>query len=89
MLDENDKDYYDVKGALVYDGSIGSFMPVQHNVPLVPFILANNILLNFNSSYITRLQELHTSCGYAEYLEKYLQFPPPGIQPPGMFSPAT
>jgi carboxypeptidase D len=83
MLDEDDKEYYDVRGALVYDAAIGSYMPIQHNTPLVPFVVANNNILNLNSSYIAQLQELHSSCGYADYLQKYLQFPPPGIQPLG------
>jgi carboxypeptidase D len=83
MLDEADKEYYDVRGALVYDGTIGSYMPIQHNAPLVPFVVANNNILNFNSSFIAQLQELHQSCGYADYIQKHLQFPPLGLQPPG------
>jgi carboxypeptidase D len=72
------------QGALVYDPCIGQFAYVQEEVPAVPYVVENNNLFNFNESFLERLGELHHSCGYAEYIEKYLQFPPVGNQPPCM-----
>ena len=72
------------KGALVYDPCIGQFDYVQQEVPSVPYVLENNNLFGFNDSFLEQLEESHRSCGYADYIEKYLQFPPPCNQPPGM-----
>jgi carboxypeptidase D len=69
----------------VYDPCIGQFDYVQQEVPAVPFVLENANLFNFNLSFIAQLEELHQSCGYAEYIEKYLHFPPSDVQPPGEF----
>ena len=83
MLDAKDKDYYDLRGALVYDPCIGEIGYVQEQVPAVPLAIANNNMFNFNASFIAQLEKLHKTCGYSEYIEKYLQFPPPGVQPTG------
>lgn len=81
MLDAQDTDYYDLKGALVYDPCIGQFDYVQQEVPVVPMVLENNNLFNFNESFLDQLQQLHDSCGYADYIDQYLQFPASGVQP--------
>lgn len=86
MLDENDKEYFDLSGALVYDPCIGQFDYVQEEVPAVPFVVENNNLFNFNESFIAQLESLHKSCGYADYIEKYLTFPASGVQPPVFFN---
>jgi len=39
-----------------------------------------------NESFIATIAALDESCGFAEYRNKYLTFPPPGIQPDGYFS---
>lgn len=70
----------------ITDPCIGQFDYVQEEVPTVPYVVENNNFFNFNASFIAQLQELHESCGYAEYIEKYLTFPPPGPQPPVYFN---
>lgn len=52
----------------------------------MPLVVANNNFFNFNDSFIEQLVELHKSCGYEEYIEKYLVFPPSGPQPPEYFN---
>lgn len=86
MLDENDKEYFDLSGALTYDPCIGQFDYVQEEVPAVPFVVANNNLFGFNDSFIAQLEDLHKSCGYSDYIEKYLTFPASGVQPPVFFN---
>jgi len=86
MLDQNDTCYYDLRGALVYDPCIGQFDYVQEEVPAVPYVLENANLFNFNQSFMDQLQALHQSCGYADYIDRFLQFPPPGPQPPVYFN---
>jgi carboxypeptidase D len=42
--------------------------------------------LGLNESYIAQLEALDKECGYADYREKYLAFPPAGVQPPSFFN---
>lgn len=86
MLDQNDTTYYDLSGALVYDPCIGSFVYTQEEAVAVPYVLENNNMLNLNQSIIQELESLHESCGYQEYVETYLTFPPPGQQLPKFFN---
>lgn len=81
MLDENDTEYYDVKGALMYDPCIGAF-DAQNDMNILPFIEQNNNVLNFNQSFIEYLTALDEECGWKKFREDYLQFPPSGTQPP-------
>lgn len=86
MLDQNDTTYFDLSGALVYDPCIGDFTFTQEEVPAVPFVQANQNLFQFNQSFMQELEGLHQSCGYADYINKYLTFPPPGPQPAEYFN---
>lgn len=86
MLDQNDTTHYDLSGALVYDPCIGSFAYTQQRAVAVPYVLQNNVLLNLNESFLQELEDLHTSCGYGEYVDTYLTFPPAGQQPPKYFN---
>ena len=80
MLDQNDKSYYDVKGVLVYDPCIGSY-DSQNDITIYPFIEHNNNVLNFNKSYLAKMEALDEKCGFATYREDYMHFPPNGTQP--------
>lgn len=108
MLDEKDKEYYDLsgkspcaaynhlqsssdisrasQGALVYDPCIGQFDYTQEEVTAVPFVLENQALFQFNESFLAKIESLDKSCGYADLREKYLTFPPSGIQPAVFFN---
>lgn len=86
MLDQNDTTYYDLSGALAYDPCIGSFDYTQEEAVAVPYVLANNNLLNLNQSFVEVLESLHESCGYKEYFDTYFTFPPSGQQPPKFFN---
>ncbi|KAL4890848.1 Alpha/Beta hydrolase protein [Aspergillus ambiguus] len=86
MLDQDDKEYYDLKGALVYDPCIGQYDYVQQEAPAVPFVQQNANLFNFNASFMEELNSLHKSCGYQEFIDEYLVFPPSGAQPPKFFN---
>ncbi|GLI73690.1 hypothetical protein PoHVEF18_001910 [Penicillium ochrochloron] len=86
MLDEKDKTYFDLQGALAYDPCIGQFDYVQEEIPVVPFVKENANLFNFNETFMAELEHLHKSCGYADFIDKYLTFPPPKEQPPLFFN---
>ncbi|WVQ80584.1 hypothetical protein IAT38_002689 [Cryptococcus sp. DSM 104549] len=86
MLDQNDTEYYNLSGALVYDPCIGEFDTTQEMVPMYPFVEANANLFNFNQSVMDELKGLHESCGYKDYLDQYFVFPPSGNQPTTFFN---
>ncbi|QSZ32269.1 hypothetical protein DSL72_001843 [Monilinia vaccinii-corymbosi] len=85
MLEKNDTDYFDLSGALAYDPVIGSFAYAQQEAPAVPFLLQNNNVFALNASFVAKLEALHETCGYADFINQYLTFPPSGIQPPKYF----
>ena len=80
MLDQNNTQYYNLSGALIYDPSIGSSY-AQEEATGVPFVNANSNLFKFNDTFMAQLNSLHESCGYAAYLEEWFKFPSAGIQP--------
>ncbi|KAH0425280.1 serine carboxypeptidase, partial [Aureobasidium melanogenum] len=86
MLDQNDTKHYDLSGALVYDPVIGNFDYIQEEVVVVPFAVQNQNILNLNASFLAKMENLHQSCGYADYIDKYLTFPASGVQPPALFN---
>lgn len=85
MLDAKDETYYNVSGMLIYDPSIGDYL-VQTSTVAVPFADYFINLMPFNNSFSASIHERHQSCGFADYNAKYLQYPPPGPQPPNNFS---
>lgn len=68
-------------GALVYDPCIGSFNVIQKYVPAAAFARANNAILNINETYLQYLEQLSDECGFTDWTNMYLQYPPPGNQP--------
>ncbi|OXH33210.1 carboxypeptidase D [Cryptococcus neoformans] len=85
MLDAQNKTYYDLSGALVYDPAIGESVFVQEQITTYPLVEANANLFNFNKTTMAEFKELHETCGYKDYIERYLKFPPTENQPPLFF----
>jgi carboxypeptidase D len=46
----------------------------------------NANMFNFNQTFLDQLDKSHKSCGYSDYIEKYLTFPASGLQPPKPYS---
>ena len=86
MLDEKDTDYFNLKGALMYDPCIGDWDFTQQEVPVVPFVRRNNNVMGYNASLMAHVEKLHQDCGFADYLDTYLTYPPPAEQPPVFFN---
>ncbi|KAI2467437.1 alpha/beta-hydrolase [Annulohypoxylon bovei var. microspora] len=81
MLDKNDTAYYDVSGMMIYDPVLGDDV-VQDSATTVPFVDYHRNLMTFNDSFSAYIHGLHDSCGFADYNDKYLAYPPSGPQPP-------
>ena len=72
--------------ALVYDPCIGEFDYVQNEAVTWPLVEKNKELFNFNETFMATLQDLHESCGYKDFVDKYLVYPASGVQPPTSFN---
>jgi carboxypeptidase D len=86
MLDANDTTYYNVSGALFYDPSI-TYPVIQNQVTTVPFMDYWYGLMPLNDSFSADIHARYKSCGFEDYVNKYLVYPPAGQQPtPGDYS---
>lgn len=70
----------DSAGALVYDPCIGEFASGQA-MNTVPHIQKYAELWGFNDTYMNELAQQQEACGWNDYIDTYLTFPPPGNQP--------
>lgn len=68
-------------GALVYDPCIGDFIRVGQEIVAYPFVMANQEILGLDQSTLDKMENLHNKCGYQDFIDKYMQFPPPEVQP--------
>jgi len=50
-------------------------------VPVVPYLDYWEKVFSLNETFTTAIHERANSCGYTEYIDKYLRFPPPGPFP--------
>ncbi|CAK7272610.1 hypothetical protein SEPCBS57363_005216 [Sporothrix epigloea] len=80
MIDAEDRIHYNVSGLLIYDPVIGQ-NDIQGNVPAVAFVDYWSGLFPFNDSFVSDIHSRASSCGYTDYLNKYLVYPPVGQQP--------
>ncbi|KAL8821330.1 MAG: hypothetical protein Q9191_007327, partial [Dirinaria sp. TL-2023a] len=80
MLNTNDTTYYGVDSIMIYDPST-STDTVQEEIPAVAFVDYWSGLFSLNASFTAEIHERADSCGYTEFLDKYLVFPPSGPLP--------
>ena len=80
MIDENDSKYFNVSGMLIYDPVIGP-NDIQGPIPTVAFVDYWTGLFPFNDSFVEDIHARDAKCGYTDYMNKYLSFPPAGPQP--------
>ncbi|KAJ9612602.1 hypothetical protein H2200_004199 [Cladophialophora chaetospira] len=81
MMDKNDTAHYNVSGVLTYDPTIGEILWVGQQAVTYPVLQQNNNLFRFNQSFLNKMQSLDKSCGYADYRDTYLKYPPTQVQP--------
>ncbi|KAK3326269.1 putative serine-TYPE carboxypeptidase F precursor [Apodospora peruviana] len=91
MLDEKDKKYFDMSGMLIYDPVI-TYDEVQEPIPAVQFTEYWAGLFPFNDTFRADLKKADKKCGYTDFVEEYLVYPPKGHMPtrlPGTFKNGT
>lgn len=80
MLDNGDKDYYNVKGIELIDPSINSF-DVFAYAPAVDFVRANQNIFGLNATTMEFLDKKNKECGFEEFMQIGLTYPPSGPLP--------
>lgn len=80
FIDANDTDYYNPAGLIIYDGLISAKI-VQFNLPILPYIFrhASEFVLDDNTLFLAT--QISDECGFTEFYDRYLSFPPSGTQP--------
>ncbi|KAJ7668514.1 alpha/beta-hydrolase [Mycena polygramma] len=69
-----------LKGIWIADPSL-SYGVIQQEIPALRFARANQNLFPFNSSFWDELQTISDNCGYTDYLDKFVTYPPAGQLP--------
>ncbi|THH16251.1 hypothetical protein EW146_g4361 [Bondarzewia mesenterica] len=69
-----------LKGIWIADPSL-SYTVVQQEIPALRFAQANANVFPFNSSFLAQLQNISDTCGYTDYLDKFVTYPPAGQLP--------
>ncbi|KPI41427.1 Carboxypeptidase cpdS [Cyphellophora attinorum] len=80
MIESNDTTYYNFSSLLIYDPSL-SYDVVQQSIPTVPLVDFWGPLFNLNASFVEYLHTTADECGYTQFLEEALVYPPKGILP--------
>ncbi|QSZ36493.1 hypothetical protein DSL72_006373 [Monilinia vaccinii-corymbosi] len=81
MFNKNDTStYYNLEATMIYDPTLLNAIP-EEQIPSVPFVEYWKGLFPFNDSFVEQIHNISDSCGYTDYLAKYLTFPPPGPHP--------
>lgn len=69
-----------LQGIWIADPSL-SYNVVQQEIPALRFIKANANVFPFNSTFMAQLEAASDACGYTDYLEKFVTYPPAGQLP--------
>ncbi|KAF2764861.1 alpha/beta-hydrolase [Teratosphaeria nubilosa] len=76
----NNTDYYNIQSILFYDPST-SYGVLQDDIPTVPFIEYWAGLFSFNQSFIDDVHQRADACGYTDFYNLAMTFPPNGTLP--------
>ncbi|KAI7623985.1 alpha/beta-hydrolase, partial [Hortaea werneckii] len=80
MHNQTDETYYGVESILFYDPSM-SYGVVQDSIPTVPFVEYWSNLFNFNDTFMEDIRGRSAKCGYDDFMDLALTFPPNGTLP--------
>ncbi|KAF4907070.1 putative serine carboxypeptidase [Colletotrichum fructicola] len=80
MLDAEDTDYFNVKGMMIFDPSI-SQRSIGQQFGVTKTLEYWGPVFTLNHTARAKVNEIDQRCGYSEYMDKYMTFPPSGTQP--------
>ncbi|KAI0751809.1 alpha/beta-hydrolase [Daedaleopsis nitida] len=69
-----------LKGFFVSDPVLG-WDVIQEQVPAVNFVHKYEHVFAFNQTFLAHLDSVAASCGYADYMDKFVTYPPKGLLP--------
>lgn len=81
FLNQTDSTYYNVKGVMIYDPSLG-YDSIVEEVPTLAFTQSNQNDFPFNDTFKAEITKMSAECGYDKFLSDGLTFPPKGPFPP-------
>ncbi|KAN0140071.1 alpha/beta-hydrolase [Lactarius tabidus] len=70
----------DLQGCWINNGQLG-YDVVQTEVPAVDFVHKYEHVFAFNQTFIAELDSVAETCNYADYMAKYVTYPPEGLLP--------
>ncbi|KAJ5153919.1 Peptidase S10 serine carboxypeptidase [Penicillium coprophilum] len=76
MLNRNDKKHFNLKGIQINDPSINEDSVLMY-APAVAALNHYSSVFNLNSTFMTEINHRADICGYTDFLEKALTYPPP------------
>lgn len=77
FLDQKDNDYYNVKGVQINDPAIGR-LPIMEHVPTVDYLNKHSSYFNLNETFTRDVDKRARDCGYTDFMDEALTFPPKG-----------
>lgn len=80
MLQAKDTDYYNVKGIQINDPSV-NYDDVILEAPSVPALNVYSNVMNLNDTFMAAINQRAQKCGYIDFMNNALQFPPKGKLP--------
>ncbi|KAL7955970.1 Alpha/Beta hydrolase protein [Trichoderma compactum] len=80
FIDANDTDYYNLTGLIIYDGAITA-KTVHYNLPILPYISRHASEFALDNNTLSLARHISDECGFTEFYDRYLTFPPSGMQP--------
>jgi len=80
MLDANDKNYYDMKGMLIYNPTLTHYA-VHQAYPLVQFVEYWTGLFPFNDTFRADIKAIDAECGFSKFVGEHLVYPSKGKMP--------
>ncbi|OAV91764.1 hypothetical protein PTTG_03754 [Puccinia triticina 1-1 BBBD Race 1] len=69
-----------LQGVLFIDAVLSPSV-FQEDVPIYPFVKLHQDIFKLSPTFMKELETAHKTCGYADYLEKFLKYPAPGKFP--------
>lgn len=84
FIEANDTEYFNFKGAAINDPIIGNTV-IQFQSVAMQYVNTWANVFGFTPAVLASLNAQNEKCGYADYVNKYLTFPPPPAPFPGPF----
>ncbi|MCJ1459669.1 hypothetical protein MMC28_010048 [Mycoblastus sanguinarius] len=76
FINADDTTYYNLAGIAINDPILGDG-DLQQEVPVIPYVDYWADLFNLNETFSAAVHAKADSCGYTDYFNTYLTFPPP------------